>query len=171
MSKHSIQCRLALLYLLQKSEIPLSEPQLARIMSDTSLMNFFDLKSALHELCDGGQTDPVPTLDGDVYTLTERGDEMITSLRTDLLHSTRASLDAYLEANGEALVREATYPASYTRSGERAYRAQGRVMSDGLPIFEVTMLVGSREEANTFVRSWQEKGPDIYQRVLLELTV
>lgn len=171
MHNRPAQCRLALLYTLSQSGITLTEPQLARIMSDTSVMNFFDLKSSLHDLADGGQIEELPMLEGSVYVLTDKGAEMIETLKTDLRRSLRDSIDSYLAAHGEELYRESLFQASFTRIDDKQYRARARIVSDGAPVFELTMLLGSREEAKTFVDSWKEKGSDIYQRILLELTV
>lgn len=149
----------------------LSEPQFARIMGELSIMNFFDLKSALYDLCDGGQAAETPTLQGIFYALTPHGKEMIDSLRTDLRHSIRTAVDTYLEEHLEQLRIENALPVSYAHVGDGKYRAQARVLSDDIPIFELTMILDSREEANVFVANWKEKGPEIYQRILLELTV
>lgn len=171
MQNRSAECRLALLYTLEKSDMNLTEPQFARIMSETSVMNFFDLKSALHALCDGGEIEEIPTLQGSTYALTSKGSEMILSLRTDLRRSVRDAIDSYISAHASELYSESVYLSGYTRTGNGQYRVQGRIMSDGAPIFEISMTVDSREEAKTFTGRWKEKGSDIYQRILLELTV
>lgn len=165
------QNKLAILYVLKESQMRLSESQFARIMSELSVMNFFDLKTALLELTEGGQIAETPTLQGPTYALTAAGGEMIRSLRTDLLHSTRRAIGALLAEQRENLQTEAGLPAAYSQVGDGKYRVQAQILSDDIPIFQLTMILETREEANLFVTGWKEKGPAIYQRILLDLTV
>lgn len=168
---NSEQSRLALLYTLQAAKMRLTEPQLARIMSEASVMNFFDLKTALQTLADGGQIVETPTMAGIVYELGGRGETMIDTLRTTLRRSVREAIDAYMDEHRGQLEAESALPVTYAHVGDGKYRVQAQVLSDDIPIFQLTMILDSRKEANIFVANWKEKGPEIYQRILLELTI
>lgn len=165
------QSRLALLYILERAQMPLTESQLARIVSETSAMNYFDFRTALPELGEGSLIEALPMLGGLAYEISSQGTEMIDSLRTDLRYSIRRAVDEYLLENREALENESTYRASFAEIGEGQYRAQAQIVSDGLPVFQLSMILGSRAEAATFTENWKKKGAEIYQRLLVDLTV
>lgn len=165
------QDQLVVLYTLRSAGLDLREDQLAKILASLRLMDFFDLKKALQTLAENGQVSEVLTIQGPTYHLTGQGGAVIAELETKVLLSTRESLDGYMAENRTALERESMYLAAYTRMADGQYRAQARIDSDNNPVFQLSLLVGTKEEAQTFVRLWPVKGEQMYQKILLELTI
>ncbi|MGI6153802.1 MAG: DUF4364 family protein [Christensenellaceae bacterium] len=163
------QNKLLLLYLIQSANVELSELQIVRIMGELDLMRYFDLKEGLFELEQNGDILPVVYPHTVVYRATPKGEEMLAVLKDGLRASFIERIDGYILEHKKELAMEAQFVAEYIRLAENEYRVMLKVLEDNRALFEVNLLVYSKEEAERMAADWPQKAVDVYKEVALTL--
>jgi len=162
--------KLIILYLLKKSDMDLSELQIMRIMDELSLMRYFDLKESIFELEQNGHIYSSAMPQALLYGITEAGLNIINVLENDLRLSFRNSIDDYLHLNKNELKKESQYKSDYIKIGDGEYRVALKVLEKSSVIFEINVVVYSRDEAEYMVSKWQDNAVAVYKDLLIKLS-
>lgn len=162
--------KLLLLYLLQQSNMVLSELQLMRIMTELSFMGYFDLKECIFELEQGGHIYVKTTPQTIAYGITEIGTNMLDVLLDDLRLSFREAVDAYLKEHRSELEMESHILGEYIKLSENEYRVILKVLEHDRTIFEISSIVYSKTEAQSLVDNWRKNAISIYKDIILRLS-
>jgi len=157
------QNKLLILYLLKSINIQLSELQILRIVSENEWLNYFDLKECLFELIEGRLVEQRETPNGTFYSITELGESTVFYLEKELPESQRKAIDAYCDANRDALRLETELSADYIKIDEGEYRVILRILENQLPVFELNLITWSKNSAEAFIRRWKDVAPAIYK--------
>jgi len=169
-SQTMAQNKLLMLYLLNRSEMELSELQIMRLMDELGLMSYFDLKECLFELQQNGHIYMSETPQAALYAITGSGKNIADVLGNDLRLSARKAVDTYLDTNRDKLKMEAHYVAEYIKISGSEYRVIMKVLEEGMTILEISIIVYSREEAQAMTEKWKDKAVDIYKELLGRLS-
>ena len=161
--------KLLLLYLLDKSEIGLSELQLVRIFGELSFMGYFDLKECMFELEQGHHIYSKQTPQCVTYGITEKGSRMLDVLLSDLRLSFRERIDAYLEKHSGELKMESQLAGEMIKLSESEYRVILKVLEEDRTVFELSCIVYSKESAQTMLENWRSNAVSLYKDVLTRL--
>ena len=162
--------KLLLLYLLNKSDIPLSELRLVRIFSDLSFMGYFDLKECMFELEQNRHISSRSTPQSVVYSITEKGANMLRVLCEDLRLSFREGIDKYLEAHSSELKMESQLVGEMIKLSSSEYRVILKVLEEDRTVFELNCIVYSKDAAQTMLDNWRANAVSLYKDVLMRLS-
>jgi len=157
------QNKLLILYLLKSINIQLSELQILRIVSENGWLNYFDLKECLFELIEGRLVEQRETPNGTFYSITELGQDTVFYLEKELPESQRKAIDAYCDANRDALRLETELSADYIKIDEGEYRVMLKILENQLPVFELNLITWSKNSAEAVIHRWKDVAPAIYK--------
>lgn len=155
--------KLTLLYLLHHARASLSEERLSEICAQLGLMEYFDLKTNLHDLTENHLITFLDQINGRFYSITESGSSTLSFFQKNLLYTTRSKIDTYLQAHEQELSLEASISAEYIRLSDHQYRVILRILEKNIPSFEISFLAESAAEADKYVTAWRTRALHIYR--------
>ena len=158
--------RIAVMYLLRSLNIEVTDKQLLRVVTELSVMDYFDLASVLDNLKSGQLIELRKAREGDFYTLTPLGENTLSFFEKELYLSQRNAIDEYCKEHREELQREASVAGEYVKLSDKQYRVTLRIMQKDLPVFEVSFFASNIEEAENYVKKWNERSSDVYRKVM-----
>ena len=164
------QNKLILLYLLRSGAMQFSELQLMRIASELTLMSYFDLKESLFELVQNDHATQIVTPNSILYEATENGLRIVDVMENDIRLSFREAIDSYLEKHRDALKKESQFVAEYIKLPNNEYRVILKVLEKNATVFEINVIVYSKDEAKTLIRNWKDNAVSLYKDILLRLS-
>ncbi len=157
--------KIAILYLLSKCGVRMSEKRLTEAASQLSLMEYFSLRTNLHDLTENGLVKREDSVNGRFYSLTKVGLGTLDFFKKDLYASMREDIDAYAEKNAPDIQLESRVFAEYIRLSDDQYRVVLRIIENDLFVFEMTFFAASRGEADKYVTAWRKKALEVYRQV------
>ncbi len=175
------QHKLLLLYLLNTNPhrpgeqggrelLMLTELQIMRIMDELELMSYFDLKECLFELKENKDINTSATPQGILYSITDKGADIITVMEDELHLSSRNAVRDYLIQNNEELKKESQYISEYIKLRENEYRVTLKVLEQNSTIFEINVVVYSKQQAQQISDKWKDCAVDIYRDMMLKFS-
>ncbi|MEG2202506.1 MAG: DUF4364 family protein, partial [Christensenellaceae bacterium] len=159
-----------LLYLLDRSNMGLSELQIVRIMDELGLLSYFDLKECIFELEQNNHIIANPTPQTLLYSISEKGSAMLNVLVEDLRLSFRTSIDEYLQKNKSELEKESQLIGEFIKLSENEYRVTLKVLEQNRTVFEINLIVYSKTQAQQMVEQWRSKAVSLYQELFMQLS-
>ena len=84
----------------------------------------------------------------------------------ELSYTVRTRIKSYIEENQRQLALESRLFSEYMQIGEERYRVIMRIMDDNLPLFEISAIVKSKEEADRYSAGWRRNAIEIYGQVI-----
>jgi len=163
------QNKLLILYLLKTINIPLSELQILRTVTENNWLNYFDLKECMFELMESNLVEQRETPSGNFYSVTELGKNTLFYLEKELLSSQRRAIDEYCDANRDELRLETELSAEYLKIDEGEYKVMLKVLENSVPVFELNLITYSQATAEAFIGKWKRVAPKIYRRTYDDL--
>lgn len=154
--------KVALLYALRQAAFPLDEEALAELCASLHLMEYFDLKSNLHDLLQTQWVVPRQQRNGLFYALSPTGADALSLFEDNLLRSLRAAIDGYLSEHAQELRLRTCTHAESIRLSEHHYRVTLQIMEDDLAIFELTFFADSAQEADKYLVAWKTRALSVY---------
>ncbi len=175
------QHKLLLLYLLNTNphrpeeqgghdRLMLTELQIMRIMDELELMSYFDLKECLFELKENRDINAGATPQGMMYSITEKGSDIINVMLEELHLSSRNAVRDYLVQNNDELKKESQYISEYIKLRENEYRVTLKVLEQNSTIFEINVVVYSKQQAQHISEKWKDRAVDIYRDMMLKFS-
>ncbi len=156
--------KLSILFILSCADFDIREDQLIEYVSDTKLMEYFDLMKSLSELKENSLINIIPsgTAMASSISLTDIGKTTLEAFIKELSFTWRESTEEYFDKNRERLLLESKLFADYLRIGENQYRLTLRIVERNLPVFEIMMICTSKEEADSFAKGWKKNAMQVY---------
>ena len=139
--------KIVLLYLLETAGFRLMDEQLIVAADDNGLMAYLDLQVALADLVENSLVEKSVSINGTFYAITELGKSMLEFFASDIPYSVRQRIQAYMEANRERFALEGRICTEYVQVGEDQFRVNLRLLENDVPVFALSFLAASKEEA------------------------
>lgn len=100
--------KLMILFTLECAEMPLSREQIATVMSENGVENYFDVCEHIIDLEANGCIASVPTFKMQMIVMTPRGEEIMNLFGKNLPKSLRESIEGFVGSNKDEFRRENT---------------------------------------------------------------
>lgn len=149
---------------------PCTNLQLIAFMSQSGIMNYFDLQAALYDLAQRGQVIKEPVRGDDLYTITPMGEEAIGLFLGRLGESVLYKADAAVPAFKEQMRRQNELFSFVSHEGRNEYHAEMGIMEGNMPLIKLDISLPTAELARRFSDSWQSKARDIYDFIFQALS-
>ncbi len=155
--------KLVILYILQQTDMPLSENRLSEMSASLNLMEYFQLKTSLYDLLKNHLIAETEQINGKFFHITDSGRTTLSFFETDLLFSLRQKINHYLQTHQQDILLEKTIYAEYIRLSDHQYRIVLRILENELPVFELSFFAQSAAEAEKYIFSWKSRAYDVYR--------
>ena len=158
---NSAEIRILLCYLIQNVPEPLSQEEIERALLGEELVNYFELASALSQLCDRG----LAKLDNGRYHILPPGEEVARSLSKQVPYSVRETAIRAAVTAQQFARKAAQHKAQITPSGE-GYMVRCYIEDAGGEIFSCSLSVPNLESAEMIRSRFIDKGEEIFGQML-----
>lgn len=156
--------KLTILFLLDKLDIRLSENQLVTLMSELSLMTYFDYKLNITGLLDSALVDVKENISGTYYSINDTGRETLQFFYKEIPFSVRERLTAFAERERDRLELEGRLYAEYLRLSDNEYKITMRIMQGDFSSFELSLVASTKEECALIAEGFKRNAQALYEK-------
>ncbi len=165
-TRENAESKVLLLFFADKVRMPVSSMQLTRIMLEHRFMNYFHMQQCLHELTDNHFLSLENREGTDFYSITPDGARILDLFRSLVPEGIRTRMLAGISEIRTGLMRETSVTADSLLVTEDEYQVTLRIAETDVPLFEMRLSVGSRDDARSICRNWRENANILYPRFI-----
>ena len=166
MAEPTMIYKIAVLELLKKSGFPLSNSQLSNFFLEGDLTDYFSAQQAISDDEDAGLISSTTTHNSTTYSLTEEGEHTLKLFRDKLNKAMLEDISRYLATNSIDMKQENSYRANYTKLAAGGYLVHCKISEEDSTLLDLTMKVGSAEQADTICNNWKVRSEDVYTSIM-----
>lgn len=154
--------KLIILYMLDSSERPLTNSQIANFMLDYDYTTYFHLQETLTDMVET-QLASMNNVNGtSYYRLTEKGATTLSYFTYEISSAIKEEILEYLKSHGAGLRNQSSVLAEYYKDADQEYTARCLVKERGATLIELTLAVPTEEAAKSICQNWKDKCQDVY---------
>ena len=166
-SKNAIaKNKLAILYILNKMDIRLSDTRLIEAADTLGLMDYFDLNSALHDLTENQLADMSTSINGTFYQITEMGKNTLEFFEKEISPEIKRDITNYLVTHSYEMRNESSTLADYYRTSNQDFAVHCMVKEGKTTLIELTFTVPTEAAAQTLCENWKKKSQEAYEAIM-----
>ena len=169
LSKESVNDKLTILYLLKSIDSEVTEIRLIQLLLDNRLMNYFAASAAIDDLAAQKLIFAAEVNGRKAYEISRKGEETLESLRSNMPPVSKNIIDMRCHEIKDHIKKETEIYADYFPESETQYLVKCRIKEGITPLFELNITVGTREDAASMCRNWEEKSGKIYTDIIKNL--
>jgi len=158
--------KLILLYILNKTEFPLTNSQLSEFILDKGYTTYFRIQQALSELLEANFISAEHIRNSSYYSITASGRETLEFFGDKISPGIIDDINAFLEENHYRLRNESEIVADFHQKKKDAYTVHCCAKEGKNVILEIQMEVTDTEQANAACDNWREKSAEIYEYLI-----
>lgn len=168
-NKQSAENKLILLYIIYNLDMPISNLQITKLIIENNLMNYFSSQQYLNELC-GDKLFSAELVDGKTfYTITEAGKKTLSYLSDLILPVVKEKIDSTIYSLKKRIKNETYITADFIPESENKYIVNCCVREDDFTLIELTLAVGSKNDARNICDNWKNNAQNIYPEIIESL--
>lgn len=169
-SKELVENKLIVLYLIDKINIPVSNPQITKIILENKFMNYFFLQQFLNELCESNML-LSSTEDGKtVYRITDSGKQTLNYFHGHIPIGIKSRIDDTIISIKKNIRNETLVTADFTPESENEYTVTCKIREDNFSFIDLKITVGTKTDARTVCENWKKHSQAIYAEIIDSLT-
>ncbi len=147
---------LAVLFLLQEVNIPLSAEQVSLAFPEKSGYTYMDTTSAIAKLQEQELVISETTPTGERFTINIEGRLVLSRLMTDIRGSLRKSLSEYASEKFHELSLESQVYTRCIPTGTGKFQVILRAFDKNIQMSDITLMVDDIDEAVLITHNWQK---------------
>ena len=144
--------------------------QLIVFMTETDIMNYFDLQTSLFDLRDAGQAARSPQVADDLYEITPAGEEALALLSSLVPQSLIEMVTAQASVYRERFSRQREKAARIVHDGGNEYHVSMQINEQKMPLISIDLSLPTAELAARFRDRWMDNAQDIYEFIIHRLS-
>lgn len=156
--------KLLILHILECARGKVSDLRLIQVCNELSLMDYFDLNTALHDLTENHLAEQSNSVNGTFYTISDVGETTLEFFRKEMLYSSRTKIAEYCEKHREDIRLDSQLYTEYMRVADDKYRVNLRLLENDIIVFEVSFFALSKEEADRYCTKWRKNALTVYAK-------
>jgi len=163
------QYKLMILYLLDKVNFPMADPQIYSFFEErgyASKVEFSDTVNALLEANLIARDEIRTTVR---YELTREGDQALDYFEKDISAEVRRDMDAYISENRYKLRNETCITADYHKTENFDYLIEMAVREGKSVLYELKLTVPTEDQAKALADRFEENAQNIYAYIMKQL--
>ena len=169
MSEDLMLYKLIVLYLLKICAAPLTNGGISEFILGHDYTDYFTLQQSITELVDSGFIRVEENLSGHFYHLTDQGEETLHFFKDKISDAIISDIEEYVGENKLSIINNASILTEYYKSMGMGYDVNLRIREKDQVIFELTVNVDEKSDAEGACRSFKEKSQAIYEAVMRNL--
>jgi hypothetical protein len=162
------ESKLLILYLFDEIRMDLDDLQVLRAFVELGLMNYFDLMNYIAELIAGEMLVEKELPAGKHLSITQKGKDVLAEFVQEIRNSQRERIMDYCARHKHELRAESLYTGEY-HADRNGYRVLLKIMDGEETVFQMELMVFSKDDAMHAIESWRNNAPKIYTTVLDKL--
>ncbi|MBW4829713.1 MAG: DUF4364 family protein [Clostridiaceae bacterium] len=160
------QNKLLLLYIIDKSEIPLTNGQITEFVLENNYMNYFLVQQFLSELTRSKFIEYSRQEEKERYTILKKGKLTLDYFIHKIPDEIKNDIDKKFEVKKEELKRETQIIGDYFKKNENEYVVNLKLVEKDCTLFSLYLNVVSSEQAKMICNNWKSNPDKIYQEIL-----
>lgn len=161
--------KLIVLYILNRVDFPISNAQLADIVTSHNYTTYFNIQEVISDLIEDNYILLQQTKNAAQYRISEEGRETLSFFYHTISPEIRDEIDLYLSEKQYDLREEASNIADYYEVKANEYQVELKVLERESTVIELRLLVPTKEDAETICAHWRKRNADVYAYVLSTL--
>lgn len=158
--------KLLILYVLQKTNMDLTNSQITQVILETEVMNYFSLQQFLSQLMDSNFLKIYEDSNKEYYTLTQKGIEALEYFLSRIPAQITKKIDEYIKLNKENLLADTQVKSSFVRQSDNEYIVNLRVIENQSNLIDLNLNVSSEKQAKLICDNWKKNASYMYAEVI-----
>lgn len=163
MSETNILFKLIGLYLLDKSNIPLSNSAICRFFVQGNYTDYFNAVSIIGDLEKNSLIDKQTSNNNTLFSINEKGRKTLYDMDDRIGKKIRNEVSKYLEDNKISFKESAEVYANYCKSTYGGYLINLRATFDNTPVINLEFHIGSESQAKSICTNWKNNYEKVYE--------
>lgn len=160
------QNKLLLLYIIDKSEIPLTNGEITEFVLENNYMNYFLVQQFLSELVDSKFIEYSKKEDKERYTQLKKGELTLNYFLHKIPNEIKKDINEKFEVKKEETKRETQIIGDYFKKNENEYVVNLKLVERDCTLFSLYLNVVSSEQAKMICDNWKTSPDKVYQEIL-----
>lgn len=165
-TKELAENKLLVLYILGSIGHPISNSRITEIVLENNLLNYFHLQQYLGELVDSGFIDSSKEEKRQMYSLSDKGKNVLGYFQNRISDSKKSIVDSYLLRYREALDKNIDISASYDRLDNGGYIVSCKLSENGICIIDLKLNTASGDSAAKVCENWNSNASQLYNKIV-----
>lgn len=165
------QNKLLLLYIIDKSEVPLTNGQITEFVLENNYMNYFLIQQFLGELVASKFIEYSRSDNKEIYTILKKGKITLDYFIDRIPEEIKKDIEKNFETKKEEVKRETQIIGDYFKKNENEYIVNLKLVENNNTLFSLYLNVVSSEQAKTICDNWKLNPDSVYQQILSTLFV
>ena len=161
--------KLITLYMVKYSSAPLTNGAISEFVLSHDYTDYFTLQQSISELFDMELLREEKTRNGDFYHITEKGDETLRFFKEKISDAIISEMDEYIGSNRLSIINTASVITDYYKTSDVGYDVNLKIREKNRVVFELTVNVDDKADAEAMCDNFKEKNQSIYEYVVKNL--
>ncbi|MBQ9342458.1 MAG: DUF4364 family protein [Lachnospiraceae bacterium] len=155
--------KLIILYMLDKSEIPLSNTNISDFILGMDYTNYFTLQQTISDLeASKLITSENPTSKDTLYRITDNGKVTLEYFSDRISDAIKKDVLDYYENHDISLKKDTVVVAEYYNTRGNQYAVRCQIKTNNVIIFEVDFSITGQKQAEIMCENFKNKSDDIF---------
>ncbi|RKD31805.1 DUF4364 family protein [Thermohalobacter berrensis] len=164
-TKEVAQNKLLLLYIIDISEVPLTNSEITQFVLENNYMNYFMVQQFLSELTTSNFLQTVTEEGNEYYKLTEIGKDTLNYFIDRIPDNIKLQLSKSLQKKKEEMIKETQIIGNYYKKNDTEYIVSLKVIEKDITLFDLSLNVPSNKQAKLICKNWKENPQIIYKKI------
>ncbi|SDA51249.1 protein of unknown function [Lachnospiraceae bacterium G11] len=161
--------KLIVLYMLNKSEEPLTKVQISDFIQDNNLTDYLTVQTTFSELIEDNLVESTASGKRTYLSITPEGRQTVSFFEKRINKDIRNDIIYYLNTNAITIRDENSVKGSYYKTTTGHYESSLVVRERNEDIVKITLSVPDEATAKSICDNWAEKSSEIYSNIVKNL--
>lgn len=161
--------KLIVLYIIKHLKLNVTNTMLSYVAENAVRTDFFELQEYVQKLSEEGKVAELVIEGNNVYSISDKGEEILDYFENDIPYSVREKLDNAMKEYIDMENHENEAKAEFRMVNPNEYNVKCVIKENGSELLHVEFTVGSREVAKSFCDAFRDNEMDFYQRIMAEV--
>lgn len=162
MSSVNTLYKIIALYLMRRSEYPLTGANICEFFVDNGYADYFKARTVLSELKEASMVEISSTGSLSSYSLSQLGKDTLSAMEDKISSTINKDVEDFLKAKSISLVKNRDLYADYDKASYGGYVVHLRASEGKFPIMDLTLSVSGEEQAKSICVSWKSNYEEAY---------
>lgn len=162
MAEALTQYKLIVLYMLDRVDFPLTNTQISNFILEKEYTSYFTLQQVISELLSAELVGAESTHNNTRYHITAAGRETLSFFPDKISNAIKEDVISYFHAHQMELKQEIHIFANFYKATDQSYVARCQIKENAIPLIDLSLKTGSREQAEAICQNWQRQNEEVY---------
>ncbi|MCR2045334.1 DUF4364 family protein [Anaerosalibacter massiliensis] len=160
------QNKLLLLYIIDKSDAPLTNGEITEFVLENNYMNYFLVQQFLSELIESKFIEYTKKEGKERYTILKKGKLTLNYFINKIPNEVKKDIDIKFQVKKEEIERETQIIGDYYKKGKNEYVVNLKLVEKDSTLFSLYLNVVSSQQAKMICDNWKSSPDKVYQEIL-----